>query len=98
MQLGRVIGNCVSTCKTECSRGIPLLIVRLLDETLKPTKKTIVCSDTVHARPGNIVLTCGSSSARMTSRTRNVCTDNAIVAIVEIISKGKLNIFNNKNE
>ena len=93
MQFGKVIGNVISTCKTKCGVGLPLLVVQLLDERLQPVGKTIACSDAMNARQGDIVLTCGSSSARMTERTKNVCTDNAIVAIVEIISESKKDIY-----
>ncbi len=93
MQFGKVIGNVISTSKTKCGVGLPLLVIQLLDEKLRPHGKTIVCTDAMNARQGDIVLTCGSSSARMTEQTKSVCTDNTIVAIVEIVSKSKEDVY-----
>jgi ethanolamine utilization protein EutN len=93
MQLGIVVGNVVSTVKTGKVEGLPLLIVEHLDETLKTTSKIVVCTDTVNAKHGEIVLTCSSSSSRFTEKTRGVCTDNTIVAIVDGVSKGKKYIY-----
>lgn len=93
MQLGKVIGNVVSTSKSGRLEGLRLLLVRNLNEKLDPRQWTCVCTDTVNAKPGDIVLTCSSSSARCTSVTRNVCTDNTIVAIVDIISAKKKDVY-----
>ncbi len=93
MQFGKVIGNVVSTRKTGKTISHRILVVRHLDENLKPLKKTYACIDTVNARIGDIVLTCSSSSARMTAVTRGVCTDNSIIGIVDIVSKSKKNVY-----
>ncbi len=78
----------------ECGRdGLRFLVVRKLDEKLDAGSRTFVCTDTANAKPGDIVLTCGSSSARCTSVTQDVCTDSTIVAIVDIISAGKKNSY-----
>jgi microcompartment protein CcmK/EutM len=66
-----------------------------LNEKLDPGPWTCVCTDTVNAKPGDVVLTCSSSSARLTAATRDVCTDNTIVAIVDIISEGKSDVYRN---
>ena len=89
MQFGKVIGQVVSTRKEGNMQGLRLLIVEQLDESLRPVGKAITSTDTVNARIDDIVLLCSSSSARMTARTQGVCTDNAIVGIVEIISSSK---------
>jgi microcompartment protein CcmK/EutM len=93
MQFGKVIGNVVSTVKRGKVEGLPLLIVRHLDENLEEMEKTVISTDTVNAKLGEIVLTCSSSSARLTTRTKGVCTDNTIVAIVDIVSCGKVNKY-----
>jgi len=95
MQLGKVIGSVVSTAKSGRLDGLRLLVVRKLDEKLKPGSRTFVCTDTANAKPGDVVLTCGSSSARLTNATRDVCTDNTIVGIVDIISEGKKDVYRN---
>ena len=89
MKLGLVIGNVVSTVKKGKTEGLPLLIVDALDENMQRTGKTVVCSDTVNARHGEIVLICGSSSSRCTAKTEGTCTDIAIVAIVDEVAGGK---------
>ncbi|MFC1569258.1 EutN/CcmL family microcompartment protein [bacterium] len=89
MQFGKVIGQVVSTHKEGNLHGLRLLIVDQLDENLKPVGKAITSTDTVNARMDDIVLICSSSSARMTDKTQGVCTDNAIVGIVEVVSSEK---------
>jgi len=95
MQLGKVIGNVVSTSKSSRLEGLRLLVVNCLNEALEPLPRRVVCTDTVNAKPGDIVLTCSSSSARCTQVTRDVCTDNTVVAIVDIISAGKKDFYRN---
>ncbi|HDQ00576.1 MAG TPA: ethanolamine utilization protein EutN [bacterium] len=93
MQLGKVIGNLVATRKSGCTQGIRLLVVQQLDENLKPKAKYFISVDSVNANSGDVVLTCSSSSARMTARTKGICADNAIVAIVDLVSKKQKNIY-----
>lgn len=93
MKFGKVIGNVVSTKKTGRIDGLKLLLVNELDQELELIGRSAVCIDTVNANPGDIVLTCNSSSARCTSSTTNKCTDNTIVAIVDIISLNKMDLY-----
>jgi ethanolamine utilization protein EutN len=93
MKLGKVIGNVVSTVKTGKIHGLPLLVVQPLDENLKSTLKAVACTDTVNAKHGEIVLICSSSSSRFTRKTKGTCTDFSIVAIVDLISSGKQDIY-----
>lgn len=89
MQLGKVIGQVVSTRKVGKMKGLRLLMVQQLDEALNPLSRVEVLTDTVNARSGDVVLACSSSSARSTGMTKGVCTDHSIVAIVDSISYGK---------
>jgi len=89
MQLATVIGNVVSTQKTGQITGLALMVVRLFDADLKPTQKTMAAADTVNCSPGDTVMLCGSSSARMTDKTKESCVDLAIVGIVDSVSPGK---------
>ena len=93
MKIGKVIGKVISTQKTGCHVGLTLLTVRLLDETLKETGKVITCTDTVKAGINDIVLTCGSSSARMTKTTARACTDNAVIAIIDMVSTNRTDVY-----
>jgi len=97
MQLGKVIGNVVSVKKVENLSGLKLMIVDYLDEELKSKGKSTVCVDTVSAGKGDLVLLCSSSSARLTADTKNVCTDNTIVGIVDSVSADGKYIYNNKD-
>ena len=93
MILGKVIGQVVATRKEGNMTGLKLSVVRYLDERLQETQKTAVSIDTVKTSPGDIVLLCTSSSARMTKVTRDVGTDSTIIAIVDSISTGKRNWY-----
>jgi microcompartment protein CcmK/EutM len=97
MKIGKVIGKVVSTRKEGNVEGLPILVVSYLDETLSDTGKTAACIDTVNAGDGDVVLLCASSSARMTSRTTNVATDNTIVGIVDSVSAGSTYIYRKSN-
>ncbi len=88
MQFGKIIGQVVSTRKEGKVHGLKILVARYLDENLQETGKTAACVDTVQAGVGDIVLLCSSSSARMTAMTHGVCTDNAVVGIVDTVSSG----------
>jgi ethanolamine utilization protein EutN len=93
MKIGRVIGKIVSTKKEGKVEGLPILVVSYLDEKLSDTGKTAACIDTVNAGSGDVVLLCASSSARMTSKTTNVATDNTIVGIVDAVSAGSTFLY-----
>jgi microcompartment protein CcmK/EutM len=93
VQFAKVIGSVVSTHKTGRIEGLPLLVVRFLDAGLEPLSGTAVAVDTENARPGDVVLLCASSSARMTSKTRDACADLAIIGIVDVVSSGRKNVY-----
>ncbi len=93
MKFGRVIGNVVSTKKVDNISGLKLMIVKYLDENMKETKKAAACIDTVKAGDGDIVLVCSSSSARITSLTKNSAIDCAIVGIVDSVSSRREFIY-----
>jgi ethanolamine utilization protein EutN len=92
MRFARVIGNVVATRKTGGTEGLPLIVVRFLDRALAPTPTTAVAADTVGSGPGDVVLVCGSSSARMTRKTRNACVDLSIVGIVDAVSRDRTDV------
>jgi microcompartment protein CcmK/EutM len=93
MQFAKVIGNIVASCKTGNTNGKRLLVAKYLDENLQPRTRTVACIDTVEANIGDIVLLCGSSSARMAKYMSDVCTDVTVVAIVDTVSKEKKDLF-----
>jgi ethanolamine utilization protein EutN len=93
MKFARVIGHAVATRKTAGMEGLHLIVVRFLNHELAPAAETAVAVDTVGSRPGDVVLVCGSSSARMTSKTRNACVDLSIVGIVDTLSEGGTDVY-----
>ena len=97
MKLGRVIGKVISSRKEGNLDGLRMLVVSYLNEELKETGKTSVCIDTVNAGEGEIVITCSSSSARLTNTTRNAAADNAIVGIVDAVSAGNKYLYRKNN-
>lgn len=96
MKLGKIIGNVVSTKKVDNVNALKLYVVEYLNEDLIEINKSTVCVDTVNAGMGDIVLLCSSSSARMTSITKNTCVDNTIIAIVDTISSGQKDVYNER--
>lgn len=94
MQLGIVIGKVISTIHAGQKEGVPMLVVQPVDEKLKSSGRTFACTDGLNTRNQDLVLTCSSSSARKTARTKDVCTDNTIVAIVDTISQNKNAVYN----
>ena len=97
MKLGRVIGKVVSTRKEGNVEGLRILVVQYLDDKLATTGKTAACIDSVNAGDGDIVLLVSSSSARLTNVTKNVCTDNTIVGIVDTISAENKYLYKKSN-
>ena len=98
LKLGKVIGTVVSVRKVSNLKSIKLLVVEYLNEKLESQKKTAVCTDTVSAGEGDIVLVCSSSSSRQTSMTKNSCTDNSIIGIVDSISSNNIYIYEGYKE
>jgi microcompartment protein CcmK/EutM len=93
MQLAKVIGKIIATNKSGRLAGLKLLVVKQLDEKLNPLARTEVCTDTVEANSGDIVLLCSSSSARKTKMTDGVCTDNTAVALIDSIASNKKYVY-----
>lgn len=94
MKIGKVIGNIVSTKKVSNTNACKILVVRYLDAEMRETEKTEACIDTTGAGSGDVVLLCSSSSARQTDKTKNVCTDNTIIGIIDSVSFCGEFIFN----
>jgi microcompartment protein CcmK/EutM len=93
LKLGKVIGTVVSVRKVNNLKSLKLMVVEYLDDNLQSQNKTAVCTDTVSAGEGDIVLVCSSSSARLTSTTKDACTDNSIIGIVDSVSSNNSYIY-----
>jgi len=86
MLLARVVGNVVSTRKSERLTGTKLLIIEPVDfRQQKADGKPLVAIDSVGAGVGEIVLIVQGSSARLTETTKDTPVDATIMAIVDYI-------------
>lgn len=83
MNLGRVTGTLVASRKEPLLEGLPLLVVRQLDERGEPLGGYVVAVDSVGAGVGEVVLYASGSSARQTEVTRDKPCDAVIMAIVD---------------
>ncbi len=94
MFLARVVGNVVSTRKSEKLSGTKLLVVDPVDfEKQEPSGKQLVAVDSVGAGEDEIVLVVQGSSSRLTDTTRDSPVDATIVAIVDYIDIGERQTF-----
>lgn len=86
MFLARVVGNVVSTRKTEKLTGTKLLVVEPVDfAKQQPDGKPLVAIDAVGAGEGEIVLVVQGSSARLTDTTKDAPVDATIMGIVDYV-------------
>ena len=83
MHLGKVTGALVASRKEPMLDGLPLLVVRQLDESGEPSGGYVVAVDSVGAGVGEVVLFASGSSARQTQATRDKPCDAVIMAIVD---------------
>ena len=94
MFLAKVIGNVVSTRKSELLTGRKLMVVEPVDfEQQAVDGKPLVAVDTVGAGQGEVVLVVQGSSARLTEITADAPCDAAIMAIVDSIDLGDERTF-----
>ena len=88
MQLGKVIGNVVSSQKHATMDGKKLLLVApyaTKDGKHVPAGGTIVAVDATGAGDREFVLYTTGSSARFTDATKNTPVDAVIIGIVETV-------------
>ena len=83
MQLARVIGNVVSTVKNAGLEGRKLMVIRILDEYLRPIGKPLVAIDSVGAGAGELVFWCRGKEASFALEGIEAPTDCTIVGIVD---------------
>jgi microcompartment protein CcmK/EutM len=86
MFLARVVGNVVSTRKSEKLTGAKLLIVDPVDFVEQQGEgKPLVAVDSVGAGEGEVVLVVQGSSARLTDASKDSPVDATIMAIVDYV-------------
>ena len=83
MHLGKVTGTLVASRKEPLLEGLPMLVVRQLDEAGETTGAYVVAIDSVGSGVGEVVLYASGSSARQTEVTKDKACDAVIMAIVD---------------
>lgn len=86
MQLAKVVGNLVSTKKSDKLQGMKILVAVPVDmDTFQEKGAPFVTVDAIGAGEGEVVMCVGGSSSRQTDLTTNKPVDNSIVAIVDYV-------------
>ena len=99
MLLAQVTGHVVATQKVASMVGKKLLVVEplRLDEKsrdrLRPTGRTLIAVDSLGAGPGEVVLLCQGSSARLTPETGDLPVDAVVIGIVDRVGTGERTVF-----
>jgi len=94
MVLAKVIGTVVSTAKAEQLQGMKLLLLEKISiPDLTGTNDFVIALDSVGANSGELVFYVTGSSARMTNVSKGKPTDSTISAIVDIIEKDGVLIY-----
>ena len=99
MFVARVTGSVISTQKVASMTGHKLLVVEpyRLDESsrqsLVPTGRTFIATDTVGAGENDYVLITQGSSARLTPETKDLPIDAVIIGIVDSVHIDKTNVY-----
>ena len=83
MQIGRVVGDVVSTRKDEALVGLKLLIVQPLTPEREPAGRTLVAADAVGAGVGEIVFFVRGKEASFPFYPGLPPVDAGIVGIVD---------------
>ena len=87
MKVCLVVGDVVSSQKSEMIEGFKLLVVQPVDMyDLKPQGSPYVAVDTVGAGEGEVVLVVAGSSSRLTKLTNKKPVDAAIMGIIDYIT------------
>jgi microcompartment protein CcmK/EutM len=83
MQLAKVIGDVVVTCKDDALHGIKLLVLQPLAADRSPVGRTLVAVDAVGAGVGETVFFVRGKEASFPFYPTEVPTDAGIVGIVD---------------
>ena len=92
MELGKVVGQVVSTVRDPGMPNLTLLLVDIIDKDGKVTFGSQVAADAIGAGEGEIVLLVRGSSARMIMESRTPL-DLSIVGIVDQVTSKKQTIY-----
>lgn len=87
MQLAKVIGSVVATCKDELLIGVKLLVIQPVDSSGKNEGSPLVAVDTVGAGYGELIFFAKSKEGAMPLPNPNACADAGITGIIDHIYK-----------
>lgn len=83
MQLAKVIGTVVATCKDELLTGVKLLVIQPVDSTGKNDGGPIVAADSIGAGYGELVFFAKSKEGAFPLPNPNACADAGIIGIID---------------
>jgi ethanolamine utilization protein EutN len=86
MNLARVVGRVVSTCKDEALVGHRILVLAPLDAELKPAGSPLLALDSVGAGAAEIVTYVRGREASHAFAPASVPTDACVVGIVDHVT------------
>ena len=92
MELGRVVGQVVSTVRDDGLPNLTLLLVDIVDSQGNVTFPGQVAADTLGAGEGEMVLLVRGSSARLILESKTPL-DLSIIGIVDQVTAGKKAIY-----
>ena len=92
MELGKVVGQVVSTVRDSGMPNLTLLLVDIVDKDGKVVLGSQVAADAIGAGEGELVLLVRGSSARMIMEARTPL-DLSIVGIVDQVTSKKKAIY-----
>ena len=92
MELGKVVGQVVSTVRDPGLPNLTLLLVDIVDADGNVTFGSQVAADTIGAGEGELVLLVRGSSARMIMESKTPL-DLSIVGIVDQVTANKASLY-----
>lgn len=92
MELGKVVGQVVSTVRDPGLPNLTLLLVDIVDPKGKVTFRSQVAADTLGAGEGEMVLLVRGSSARMILEGKTPL-DLSVIGIVDQVTSGKKALY-----
>lgn len=92
MELGKVVGQVVSTVRDPGLPNLTLLLVDIVDKDGNVTFGSQVAADTIGAGEGELVLLVRGSSARMIMEAKTPL-DLSIIGIVDQVTASKKSLY-----
>jgi microcompartment protein CcmK/EutM len=85
MQLAKVIGTVVATCKVELLTGVKLLVIQPVNSKGENDGPPIVAADSIGAGYGELVFYAKSKEGAFPLPNPNACADAGITGIIDYV-------------